>query len=196
MCQVLPIGIQDWLPCVESSFQAHISKVQTSRGNRHNHPSDARNLLILQLDGRENQPGRGGRQRSHPSARSTKIGQIQRLPRQKPQRWGRWEPSPTAPCCMDSCTSWDLGSGLEIGWGAGGAARRGSFRCLSPASAGAGFFSVGSVAVASADNEFVVTVNGDAAGFTFDAAAAGAAGLARRSMARVALREQGPGRLG
>src|SRR5258706_14751120 len=78
---------------------------------------------------------------------------------------------------MASDTSCGLGSGLATDCGAG-AARRGSLRCLSRASAGAdtGFFSAGSVAVASADSELKLTANGDAAGVALDAAAAGAAG--------------------
>src|SRR5712691_3030 len=78
---------------------------------------------------------------------------------------------------MASETSCGLDSGLDTDCGAG-VARRGSLRCLSRASAGAetGFFSAGSVAVASADSELMLTARGDAAGVALDAAAAGAAG--------------------
>src|SRR5437870_4391465 len=84
---------------------------------------------------------------------TSNIRFLYRFPRQNPQRWGLWDPSPATPCSIASCASCGscgLGSGLETAWGAG-AARRGSLRCLSRASAGAetGFLS-GSVAVARA----------------------------------------------
>ena len=84
-----------------------------------------------------------------------------------------------ASCCIVSGTSCGFGSGLETDWGAG-VARRGSLRCLSTASVGAGadagFFSAGSVALASADRELMVTASGEAGGVALDAAAADAAG--------------------
>jgi hypothetical protein len=73
---------------------------------------------------------------------------------------------------MPSPDSCDFGSDFTMFWGGGaGEARRGSLRCLS---ASVGFFSAGSVAVASAESELMVTVKGDPAAVLPDAAAGGA----------------------
>ena len=80
---------------------------------------------------------------------------------------------------MVSGISCGLVSGLEIDWAAG-AARRGSLRCLSTASAGvdAGFFSTVSVAVARAVSELILTARGEVGVEALDAGAAAASACA------------------